>query len=72
METASLVTQLDKDDILTPAELAREYRTTKPTALSWYHKGLIPAVVSQGRVIRFSRQDVARALAANSGKAVAK
>jgi len=50
-------------EILTPAELAREYRTTKPTVLSWHHKGWIPACASIGRVIRFDRAAVAKALA---------
>ena len=60
--------QIDKSDIATPAELAADYKTTKPTALAWYHKGLIPAVVANGRVIRFSRSAVAKALAANASK----
>ena len=50
-------------DIITPAQLAADYQTTKPTALSWYHRGLIPAVVADGRIIRFSRAAVAKALA---------
>ena len=53
-------------EILTPAELARAYKTTKPTVLSWYHKQWIPAVVSIGRVIRFDRDQVAQALAARA------
>ena len=53
-------------EILTPAELAREYRTTKPTILAWYHRGLIPACTSIGRVIRFDRAAVAAALAARA------
>lgn len=57
-----------ENDILTPAELAAEWKTTKPTVLSWFHKGLIPAAVSNGRVIRFKRAEVAQALAANSKK----
>ncbi|MCX6875396.1 MAG: hypothetical protein NTW21_16550 [Verrucomicrobia bacterium] len=52
-----------ESDIVTPAELAADYKTTKPTALSWYHKGLIPAVVADGRIIRFSRAEVSKALA---------
>ena len=63
-----------ESDILTPAELAAEYKTTKPTALDWFHKGIIPARVSHGRIIRFSRADVAKALAdraaANAAKPV--
>ena len=53
-------------EIITAAELATEYRTTKPTVLSWYHRGIIPAAVADGRVIRFSRAAVAEALAARA------
>lgn len=53
-----------ENDIITPAELATDYKTTKPTVLSWFHKGIIPAAASNGRVIRFSRLAVAQALAA--------
>ena len=53
-------------DIATPSELASDYKTTVPTALSWYHKGWIPAAVANGRVIRFNRADVAKALAARA------
>ena len=53
-------------EILTAAELATEYRTTKPTVLAWYHKGWIPAAVANGRVIRFSRQAVVEALASRA------
>ena len=53
-------------EILTAAELATEYRTTKPTVLSWFHRGLIPACTSIGRVIRFDRAAVAEALAARA------
>lgn len=65
------MTALD-NDILTPAELAAEYKTTKPTVLSWFHKKIIPAAVSNGRVIRFNRADVAAALAAHSNRGGAK
>ena len=57
---------LNQSDIATAAELAAEFKTTKPTALSWYHKGWIPAAVANGRVIRFSRKAVAEALAARA------
>jgi excisionase family DNA binding protein len=52
---------VNRNDILTPAELAAEWKTTKPTVLSWFHKGIIPAAVSNGRVIRFDRKLVAQA-----------
>ena len=58
--------QTNDPDIITAAELAADYRTSKPTVLSWFHRGIIPAAVSVGRVIRFSRKDVAAALAAHS------
>ncbi len=57
---------ITQDDIVNPAELAADYKTSKPTALSWYHKGWIPAAVANGRVIRFSRKAVAEALAARA------
>jgi excisionase family DNA binding protein len=57
---------VNRNDILTPAELAAEWKTTKPTVLSWFHKGIIPAAVSNGRVIRFDRKLVAQALATGS------
>lgn len=61
-------------DITNADGIAADYHTTKPTALSWYHKGIIPAVVANGRVIRFSRKAVAQALAeaakpTNTGRA---
>ncbi len=57
-----------KEDIATPAELASDYKTTKPTILSWFHQGRIPAVVSIGRVIRFNRGEVAQALASRNAR----
>ena len=52
--------------LLTASELAAELRTTKPTVLSWHHAGKIPAAVSIGRIIRFDREQVLAALAANA------
>ena len=54
------------NEVITAAELAADYRTTKPTVLSWHHRGWIPAAVCIGRVIRFNRADVAKALAARA------
>lgn len=51
-------------DIVTARELAAEHRTTKQTVLAWHRRGLIPATVCAGRVIRFDRAAVAAALAA--------
>ena len=57
------LTNATRLDIATPDELASDYKTTVPTALSWFHKGWIPAAVANGRVIRFDRAAVAKALA---------
>ena len=57
---------LNQSDIATAAELAADFKTTKPTLLSWFHRGIIPAVIADGRVIRFSRKSVAEALAARA------
>ena len=53
------------NDLATAAELAGDFRTTKVTILAWLHAGKIPAVVHEGRVIRFSRSEVAAALRTN-------
>ena len=58
------------NEVITAAELAADYRTTKPTVLSWHHKGWIPAAVCIGRVIRFNRAAVAQALADRANKKV--
>lgn len=51
-------------DLLTPAQLAREIRTTPQTIGNWHRAGIIPAVVAVGRIIRFNRAAVLEALAA--------
>ncbi len=55
-------------DLLTPPQLARELKTTPQTIGVWHRKGIIPAAVACGRVIRFNRSEVLAALAANSKK----
>ena len=57
---------ITQNDIATAAELAADFKTTKPTLLSWFHRGIIPAAVANGRVIRFSRKAVAEALASRA------
>lgn len=54
--------------IVTPQQLAKRFHTTTPTALSWFHKGWIPAVIAEGRVIRFRVSDVEKALAERANK----
>ena len=51
-------------DLLTPAQIARELRTTPQTIGNWHRAGVIPAVVSVGRIIRFNLADVLEALTA--------
>ena len=57
---------------LTPRELATELKTSIPTALQWYHDGIIPAVVAIGRTYRFDLVEVRQALAAHSNRGVAR
>ncbi|WP_425503689.1 excisionase family DNA-binding protein [Luteolibacter flavescens] len=47
----------------TPRQLADHLSTSVPTVLSWHHAGIIPAVVSEGRVYRFDLEAVDQALA---------
>jgi excisionase family DNA binding protein len=42
----------------TPKQLAEHLNTSVPTALSLYHRGVIPAVVAEGRVYRFDLDEV--------------
>ncbi len=58
-----MVTHPIETKLNTPAEEAIACRVTKPTLLSWYHAGLIPAVIAVGRVIRFDHDEVLKALA---------
>jgi predicted site-specific integrase-resolvase len=46
----------------TAKQLANRYSTTIPTILDWYHKGVIPAIVAEGRVFRFDPGAVEEAL----------
>lgn len=55
-------TALPDDSDLTPSELAAKKKTTVPTILAWYRKGIIPATVAEGRVYRFNLAAVNKAL----------
>ncbi len=59
-------------DLLTPIELARELRITPQTVSVWHRKGIIPSAYACGRVIRFNRDAVHAALAAQSKRRAAK
>lgn len=47
----------------TPRELAKHLGTTPQTINSWKRRGLIPAVVDEGKLIRFDIKEVDRVLA---------
>ncbi|NQX00461.1 helix-turn-helix domain-containing protein [bacterium] len=70
METSTAQTQ--PLDLLTPPQLARELKTTPQTIGVWHRKGIIPAAVACGRVIRFNRAAVLTALAAHSNQKAAR
>ena len=47
----------------TPKDMARVLKCTPQSVLNLYHRGIIPAEVSVGRLIRFDREKVMAALA---------
>jgi excisionase family DNA binding protein len=56
--------QLEVTD--TPQTLAQALKTTPQTINGWHRKGIIPSVFTCGRVVRFNRNQVVAALAAQS------
>jgi excisionase family DNA binding protein len=52
----------------TPEQTAKECGTSKPTILDWLKRGLIPATICEGRVIRFDLDEVKAALKARAAK----
>lgn len=52
----------------TPQSLAKILRTTPQTVNAWHRKGILPARISIGRVIRFDRDEALKALAARCPK----
>ncbi len=60
------------DDILTPAELANEYRISPRTLANWRAKGTGPKVFRFGlRAVRYKRADVEAFIAASDAAGVA-
>ena len=49
-------------ELLTPAQLAREIKTTPQTVNNWRRAGVIPAKIDCGRIVRFDRAEVMAAL----------
>ena len=56
--------QLEVTD--TPQTLAQALKTTPQTINCWHRRGIIPSVFTCGRVVRFNRNQVIAALAAQS------
>lgn len=50
----------------TPAEFAGVINTTSATVLNLFHKGIIPAKIACGRLIRFDRAEALAALEKHS------
>ena len=50
----------------TPATLAEAINTTSVTVLNLFHKGIIPAKIACGRLIRFDRAEALAALESHS------
>ena len=51
------------ETLVTPAELARAFKTSPQTINCWHRKGIIPAALACGRVVRFDKAEVLEALA---------
>ena len=50
----------------TPRTLAAILRTTPQSVNAWHRRGILPARIAIGRVIRFDRNEALAALAAHS------
>lgn len=59
---------LETEELDTPATLARAIKTTPQTVNTWHRRGILPAKISIGRVIRFDRREALAALAAHSNR----
>lgn len=72
METATAPAQtLETEELDTPRTLARVVKTTPQTINTWHRKGILPAKICIGRVIRFDRREALAALAAHSNREAA-
>lgn len=54
----------DEFDLMTPAEVAVEFRLDRETCYSWRRRGFGPASFKVGRHVRYRRADVLAWLAA--------
>jgi len=52
----------DDDDLMTPEQMASVLKVTSRTILYWEGEGRIPAEFRSGRVVRFRKREVLRAL----------
>jgi hypothetical protein len=58
----------ENEELDTPATLARVVKTTPQTINTWHRRGILPARICIGRVIRFDRREALEALAAHSNR----
>ena len=68
MQTQPPPPELAETSLDTPRDLARVLKTTPQTVNTWHRRGIIPAKICIGRVIRFDRAEALAALAAASTK----
>lgn len=54
-----------EDDLMTPEEIAAVLKVTSRTVLYWEQQGRIPVEFRSGRVVRFRKGEVLRALKEN-------
>jgi hypothetical protein len=68
MQTQARPPEMAEIQLDTPRDLARALKTTPQTVNAWHRRGIIPARINVGRVIRFDRAAVLDALAEASRK----
>ena len=69
METPSAPAQpLEIPTLETPREIARALKCTPQHVNALHRRGIIPAVIAIGRMVRFNRREVIEALAAHSNR----
>lgn len=62
---------LETLELETPREIARALKCTPQHVNALHRRGIIPAVVAIGRLVRFDRREVIEALAAHSSREAA-
>jgi len=70
MTTANAPAQSLEMELETPREIARALKCTPQHVNALHRKGIIPAKVAIGRMVRFSRREVIDALTSYSNREV--